>query len=79
LGVIASIRDPASDVLQHDIPVVALTANAMDNDREQYLRAGINDHVVKPLVPQALADAIERCVRLPASATADQQGTARSV
>ncbi len=54
------IRDPQSAVLNHGIPIVAMTAHAMQGDRERCLQAGMNDYVTKPVSPQALAEALAR-------------------
>ena len=54
--VTAVIRDPASAVRQHDIPVIALTGNAMKQDRDRCIAAGMDDHLSKPLLlPDLLA------------------------
>jgi CheY-like chemotaxis protein len=55
-----AIRNPNSSVLNHNIPVIAMTANAMKGDREECLEAGMDDYVAKPINVQDLADAIER-------------------
>ena len=56
----ARIRDPRSAVLDHDVPIVAMTAHAMQGDREQCLAAGMDDYVAKPVEPRALAEVLAR-------------------
>jgi CheY-like chemotaxis protein len=43
-----------------DTPILALTADAFDEDRRQCLTAGMDDFLVKPLTPAALREALSR-------------------
>jgi two-component system sensor histidine kinase/response regulator len=46
-----------------DLPVIAMTANAMESDRQRCFAAGMNDHVAKPIEPAALWAALARWIR----------------
>lgn len=41
------------------VPIVALTADAMHEERERFLRSGMDDHIAKPITLQALRSLIE--------------------
>jgi signal transduction histidine kinase/CheY-like chemotaxis protein/HPt (histidine-containing phosphotransfer) domain-containing protein len=45
------------------LPIIAMTANVMDSDREQCTEAGMNDHLRKPIDPEALLAALLRWIK----------------
>jgi len=70
------IRDPNSAVGNHRIPVIAMTANAMQGDRDRCLEAGMNDYISKPVSPRALVDALNAWLPAePESPAAARRGT----
>ncbi|MHB8763252.1 MAG: PAS domain S-box protein [Deferrisomatales bacterium] len=55
-----------------DLPIVALTAHAVQGDRERFLAAGMDDHVSKPLSPASLSAALARWHPRPAAGAAEE-------
>ncbi len=58
-----AVRDPQSHVLNHQVTIVAMTANAMQGDREKCLKAGMNDYLTKPIERPALVAVLEKWLK----------------
>ena len=54
------------------VPIIAMTANAMQGDKENSLKAGMDDHLTKPLVPKIVIETV--CSWLKKSREAKQTG-----
>jgi len=60
---IAATRAIRSSPEFRALPIIAMTANVMANDIEQCVAAGMNDHVAKPIDPDALFAALLRWIK----------------
>ena len=56
----AVIRDQSSKVINHTIPVIAITARAFKEDRDKCLAAGMNDYLSKPVEVSDLLAMLEK-------------------
>ncbi len=45
-----------------EIPIIALTANAFDEDVQRSMQAGLDAHLSKPVDPEMLFDTLERLI-----------------
>jgi osomolarity two-component system sensor histidine kinase NIK1 len=50
--------------VKEPVPIIALTANALDNDREKCISVGMNEYLSKPFTANELREKIEKFVRL---------------
>ena len=60
-----ALRVLRSDPSFQHIPIVALTAHALDGERVAALSAGFDDLIPKPCLPDQLANAVDRMLATP--------------
>jgi signal transduction histidine kinase/DNA-binding response OmpR family regulator/HPt (histidine-containing phosphotransfer) domain-containing protein len=60
---VTATRTLRLDPRWQSLPVVAMTANAMEEDRLRCLDAGMNDHIAKPIEPEDLWKALLKWVK----------------
>lgn len=58
----AAIRDVEKSSVDH-IPIIALTAHAIDGDRKKFMEAGMDGYISKPFKPDKLSEVIEALIR----------------
>ncbi|WP_319243645.1 response regulator [uncultured Propionivibrio sp.] len=58
------------------LPVIAMTAAAMAQDRRDSLNAGMNDHIAKPVEPKNLAETLLKWLSGPSQVRSGNTGTA---
>jgi signal transduction histidine kinase/ActR/RegA family two-component response regulator len=71
---LAAARHIRENPRYHDLPVVAMTANAMSGDKEKSMAAGMNDHVTKPIMPLDLYKCLVQWTRRDGTRVPPQTG-----
>jgi len=61
-GVMAT-QEIRKDARFKNLPIVAMTANSMQSDRDRCIAAGMNDHVAKPIEPEDLWKALLKWIK----------------
>ncbi len=59
------IRKANTGILSPQIPVIALTAHAMNGDKEKALKAGMNDYMIKPVTLHGLSEVLKKWLKKP--------------
>jgi signal transduction histidine kinase/CheY-like chemotaxis protein/HPt (histidine-containing phosphotransfer) domain-containing protein len=68
-------REIRRDSRFHDLPIIAMTANAMAGDREKALAAGMNDHVAKPIDVAQLYEVLGKWVKAAHPQSVEDEGS----
>ena len=62
LAATQQIRNPQSAIRNRDIPIIAMTAHAMEGDREKCLEAGMDDYITKPIKRDLVFEILDKWV-----------------
>jgi osomolarity two-component system sensor histidine kinase NIK1 len=55
----AAIREyESANAIENPVPIIAITANTLDNDRERCIKVGMNEYLSKPFTAAQLIEKI---------------------
>ncbi|MBF0227868.1 MAG: response regulator [Desulfobacterales bacterium] len=54
------IRDSESNVLDHNIPIIAMTAHEDTEDKDRFIKCGMNGYLSKPVISKKLFEVIHQ-------------------
>lgn len=63
MGGVAALKKIRQIVPLANTPVIALTAYAMEDDRERFIKEGFDDYIAKPISIGALMDTLQRIIK----------------
>lgn len=58
------IRDPNSKVINHNVPIIGISAHALKGIKEKCLDVGMNDYITKPIQPEKFFEKLEKQIWL---------------
>ncbi|NTV09021.1 MAG: response regulator, partial [Chlorobium limicola] len=62
LEAVKTIRNKETGTADPDIPIIAMTANAIQKDKDECLQAGMNDFIIKPVTIRELQAVLEKWI-----------------
>jgi CheY-like chemotaxis protein len=79
LGGMEATREIREDDTFKDLPVIAMTANVMKDDIDKCLKAGLNDHVAKPIDTERLYETLLKWIKHKDREIPDYDSTQESI
>ncbi len=73
----AVIRDAASSVKNHNVPIVAMTANALQEDRRLCIDAGMDDYLAKPIQMETVGIVLKKWLPVKADSALEEAPVAK--